>query len=365
MFKYNSNFTTEIEVNKYGEIIKKENKERSKFDYIISNPPYQVQKGGTTNIDIWPTFINKACKLSDNVTMIHPGRWVNPKKAMEKKRDMIINNGLYFFNWYMDCGDIFSGTCITGGITVTCFRKGYKDEIHYSVDETNIDKIYTAGELVKADAFMEEAYSKVWDGSEYFDIEHRVKGNRGVSSPEFGYDKPAHKDFLSKSPEGMTNPIKIWANVKGKGDHREWWYIEKDKLNHIPEEILKTRKVMITKVGYNPNFEGESHSVIKVPLTQICEANSTADGMFFILPEIDDDYHLELIKSFFTTKTVRFLMYITQGFDIVVRGFENVPDYTYFIEELNGELFTDEFFYNKFNFSEELINHIEKVIKAK
>ena len=64
------------------------------------------------------------------------------------------------------------------------------------------------------------------------------------------------------------------------------------------------------------------------------------------------------------TKTARFLMSITQK-DLYVRGFENIPDYTYFINSLKKGLFTDEFFYKKFNFSKELIEYINSKISDK
>ena len=137
----------------------------------------------------------------------------------------------------------------------------------------------------------------------------------------------------------------------------KWFYIEKSNLNEYPEDIINSRKLGIKKIGNQEHETQNIYSYIKK-----FEPNTTAGGMFFVTPEEDNDYHLDLLESYFGTKTVRFLMYITKGFDVCVRGFENVPDYTYFIDELNGELFTDEFLYKKFGFSEELIEHIENLI---
>ena len=66
----------------------------------------------------------------------------------------------------------------------------------------------------------------------------------------------------------------------------------------------------------------------------------------------------------FITETVRFLMTITQK-DLCVRGFENVPDYLYFRDDLGGGLFSDEYFYGRFGFSRELVDHIESSISEK
>ena len=69
-------------------------------------------------------------------------------------------------------------------------------------------------------------------------------------------------------------------------------------------------------------------------------------------------------------------MSLTQK-DLCVRGFENIPDYTYFINDMkdpkyNNKMFenklgllTDEYFYKKFNFSQELIDYIESHISPK
>ena len=98
---------------------------------------------------------------------------------------------------------------------------------------------------------------------------------------------------------------------------------------------------------------------------QIVEREATASGdVFFVFPENDTPYELELVKSMFMTKTIRFLMSITQK-DLYVRGFENIPDYVLFIPLLQGTLFSDEWFYTMFDFSKDLIQHIETHISPK
>ena len=364
MFKYNSNFTTEIEVNKYGEIIKKENEERSKFDYIISNPPYNKSTkdshGRNNNSSIWCPFVEKACRMSDNVTMIHPGGWINGSKS-----DNITNLGLYYFEYFTRSEKVFPATNIAGGVTITCFRKDYKGKINF--EQNGIVREYNKGMVIFENNFEEDCYNKFWNNGYKNSIDGRVKGHRsGMLAPEFGFVKTEHAKFLSKDYSNMREPIKVWASPDfGKGCKNEWWYIEKDKLNEIPEEVISSGKVIMPKVWDNPKNK-KAVCVIKLSKTFVCtEKNTITSNGFAILPEEDNEYHLNLIKSYFETKTIRFLMYITAKLSQFTCGFENVPDYTYFIEELNGELFTDEFFYNKFNFSEELINHIEKVIKAK
>lgn len=161
----------------------------------------------------------------------------------------------------------------------------------------------------------------------------------------------------------MFNPIKIWANSgSGKGTRFSWHFIDKDILNNIPKNILSTRKVMIDKKGHS--ISGRSGNIFNNNPTIVDSKVIASGDVLFILPEHDEDYDLKLIKSLFMTKTARFLMSIKQK-DLYVRGFDNIPDYTLFIPKLNGELFSDKWFYKYFKFSDKLIQHIESSVSAK
>ena len=65
------------------------------------------------------------------------------------------------------------------------------------------------------------------------------------------------------------------------------------------------------------------------------------------------------------TKTARFLMCIKQR-DRCCMGFECIPDYLELAKLLpEDKLFTDEWFYKTFDFSEGLINEIETRVSPK
>ena len=102
-----------------------------KFDFCIGNPPYQETKGGTKNVDVWPSFVKIANGIAINVCLIHPGRWVIPKKQMQSTHDMIVGSGLRNFDYYPDASKLFNGVSIDGGVTITSFSNGYTDEIKY------------------------------------------------------------------------------------------------------------------------------------------------------------------------------------------------------------------------------------------
>ena len=98
---------------------------------------------------------------------------------------------------------------------------------------------------------------------------------------------------------------------------------------------------------------------------QICDKYSTAVDVLWFYPAHDTDRELELIKSLFMTKTARLLMCIKQR-DRYCMGFECIPDYLELAKLLpEDELFTDEWFYKTFDFSECLINEIETRVSPK
>ena len=125
---------------------------------------------------------------------------------------------------------------------------------------------------------------------------------------------------------------------------------------------MKTRKVMIDKKGHAIT-KGRGNVINNKP--QILDKKTIASGdVLFVIPEIDDSNHLKFIKNMFLSKTIRFLMTLTQK-DLYVRGFENIPDYKWFMEVFKDETLNDTNLYKKFNFSRELIEHIERSVSEK
>lgn len=338
--------------------------EEVKFTAVVGNPPYQEQKGGTKNIDIWQHFIFNSIKISDLVVTIHPGRWIIPKKQMAKVRDDMVNSGLKRFDYYPDASKLFPTVAIDGGISITTFQKNYTGRIEYSI-EGKTSGYYEKDKRFLSNVFEEEAIKKInlasFNGKT---MQDRIIGNIGsLGGSEFGYSKAEHIRKLRSSPDGLNKPIRIWANSgSGKGTRFSWHYIDTNELNKIPENILTTRKVMLDKKGHSI-VGGRGNIFNNNP--EIVDKGVIASGdVLFVLPEHDDEHDLQLIKSLFLTKTARFLMSITQK-DLYVRGFDNIPDYTELASRLNGELFSDQWFYDEFSFSDELIEHIESCVSAK
>ncbi|MDD4156226.1 MAG: Eco57I restriction-modification methylase domain-containing protein [Candidatus Cloacimonetes bacterium] len=334
-----------------------------KFNAIVGNPPYQVQKGGTKNIDIWQHFVTVGSKTGKHSSFIHPGRWVIPKKQMVSVSNNIMSSGLKHFDYYPNSLSFFEGVDIDGGITITFFEKNYEGDIFYSIN--GIEKgIFTQNERIFINEYEEEIYEKIikkYNGETFMD--RRIFGNIGsLGGSEFGYQKTTMIKLLKDSPQGLEDPIKIWANSgHGKGTRFSWHYIDNKHVTP-PVEIMKTRKVMIDKKGHAIT-KGRGNVINNKP--QILDKKTIASGdVLFVIPEIDDSNHLKFIKNMFLSKTIRFLMTLTQK-DLYVRGFENIPDYKWFMEIFKDETLNDTNLYKKFNFSRELIEHIERSVSEK
>lgn len=335
-----------------------------KFTAVVGNPPYQEQKGGTKNIDIWQHFLFGALEVGELVSLIHPGRWVIPKTQMKKVHQEIIDRGLAKFWYYPNANNIFNNVEVDGGLTITLSKPGYVGDIDYYINDT------LKGQFDSSVKFLSNEHEE-----EIFNILNpekcggatmasRVVGNIGsLGGSEYGYSKTMHVKFLQDTPKGLVNPIRIWANSgSGKGSRFGWHYIDSKVINPIPKAILESRKVMLDKKGH-AIITGKGNVINNIP--QIVDKDVIASGdVLFIIPSKDTEYDLNLIKSMFMTKTVRFLMTITQK-DLYVRGFENIPDYTFFAKQLDGSLFTDEWFYDKYSFSPNLIAHIESSVSGK
>ena len=340
-----------------------------KFTATVGNPPYQMQLGGTKNVDIWQNFVLFATTISDNVAVIHPGRWIIPKKNMKKVRDNLLESGLKKFDYYPDSTALFESVAIDGGVVMTTFQRDYKGEVEYSIDGKKFG-IYKKDEQFIQNVAQREIFNIFSEYLKQGTIKDRIKGSIGsLASNDYGYKKEDHVGFLSNSDEGMKKPHRIWANpsVKegssNKGSRFQWNFIDEANIGTIPDEILKTRKIMLDKKGNA--IRGRCGNIIN-NIPQIVGKDAIASGdVFFVLPNSDTDRDLQLIKSLFMTKTARFLLSLTQQ-DLYVRGFENIPDYTILSKHLKkNELFSDHYFYTKYNFSDVLKNHIEKSISKK
>jgi len=214
--------------------------------------------------------------------------------------------------------------------------------------------------------FIEEAYTKVFNNINHENnMQCRVRGDLNTNGTHaYGYIINKDTSLIKDTDENMIEPVKVWiSKTQGRGNAKfTWYFIEKSNLLDIDSYLYHSKKVAIDGRGHSLGH-GKGNGFNNLP--QICERNQIAFGNILVFPEVERDRDLLLIKSLFMTKTARFLMSITQT-GLGVCGFENVPDYLELAKLLpEDELFTDEWFYKTFDFSEGLINEIETRVSPK
>ena len=92
-----------------------------KFDFIIGNPPYNEETEGTSDKPIYNYFMNEAYKLSSNVLLITPARFLfNAGKTSEQwNNKMLSDKHFKVLAYYQVSGKVFSNTDIKGGVAIT------------------------------------------------------------------------------------------------------------------------------------------------------------------------------------------------------------------------------------------------------
>lgn len=88
-----------------------------KFDFVIGNPPYQETTKDTSDKPIYNLFMDAAFGVSDNVTLIHPARFLfNAGKTPKDWNNKILQD-IHFkvLDYQQDSSKVFANTDIKGG----------------------------------------------------------------------------------------------------------------------------------------------------------------------------------------------------------------------------------------------------------
>jgi len=90
------------------------------FDAIISNPPYQIVKEGTSDNPLYHLFYDISFLLSDIVALITPARYLfNVGKTPKKWNKRILNDAHFKVAWYNGLSShVFPNVDIKGGIAI-------------------------------------------------------------------------------------------------------------------------------------------------------------------------------------------------------------------------------------------------------
>ena len=101
-----------------------------KFDYIIGNPPYQMEDGGAgaSATPVYNKFIDAVKELDPSVlSLIIPAKWYSGGKGLDQFRQEMLNDShIRRLADYTNSLDVFPDADIAGGVGIFVRDKSYE-----------------------------------------------------------------------------------------------------------------------------------------------------------------------------------------------------------------------------------------------
>lgn len=337
-----------------------------KFHAIVGNPPYQTEgRGNNRNAPIYHMFMERAYKLSSQVCLITPARFLFKAGQTPKSwNDQMLNDEhLKVIYFDQNSGKVFNGVNIKGGVVIT-YRDSAKkfgaiktfthflelNNIIRKVLNSNFTSINSIQYLRSSYKFSSKLYS---DNPE---LSERVKKSE---------EKTIGSNVFDKFPEifktKKTNRNQV--GIMGRQDNKRVlkWV---DQRYVIPHENLNKYKVLVPK----SNGTGAIGEILSTPL--IGEPLIGHTQTFISFGAFNDLKLANSALKYIKTKFSRALlgtMKITQD-NATKEVWRNVPlqdftnksdtDWSKSIREIDKQL------YKKYGLSKEEIDFIESHVKA-
>lgn len=293
------------------------------FDYVISNPPYQVDiskgkersVGTRTSKDVFPDFHKLGVEMASNVVMIYPATW--QKKITAGFGKWLFDNGLKSAYNY-DAYDVFSGA-VKKGILVSVLSSsdGY------------------VGDVV-VNGSLRPRNTPVWINSER---DYVIYENTSTWTGEFLSGAASLTDLsnvkdsglnFSQTPEKMESPVRMYIKKNpGKQADAGYFYVEESQIRkHIntPGDHYDFTKYNVLIQSAVFGRQSIFDSMIKGRgsiQARVFEPRETAGLTLASLRSFDIREEAEHFAAYMNTKMVSRLLY----FDYSKRTFASfVPD---------------------------------------
>lgn len=336
---------------------------KMKFSVIVGNPPYQENK--KNNAKIYPSFYLNAISMSDNVAMIFPSAWQEPKNAnglqklnkkeIKEDRQIVLINNKH---------NAFAGIAGAEWTNIVIWKKGYdnklngKQRILSDGKDEKIEKlIYDVKDLAKP--------------KELKDIASLVATNRPFesvssitsSTKPYGLRTDAAKNWAKYNLEPMNNEQKDKDDIKYFSGPKCIKYLPKNyKLPKNP--ITKTKfKVFIPNTWGNlsKNYIGGAYAdIIIAKPYEICSETYIESGAF------DNIETARKHAKYLMTRFCRALLFVNKHSILCSKAWGAVPLQDYSEKWWNkdiGEI--DEELFKKYNIPNHLKEYVYKNIQKR
>lgn len=317
-----------------------------KFDVIISNPPYQLNTGGSKSqaIPIYQNFIYSAFKLNPKfVVMIIPDRWVAGGFGLNQFRnDMLHDTRIRKLTDYIVASDCFPGVDIPGGICYFLWDRDNCGDCEVTVCHNNTISTMKRPLLEKdCDVFIKYNESiSIINKIKIFSEQNIVS----LISSQRPFGLPTN--YVGKSKQSC-------GDLRVYGRNQSVTFIEADKIK-INRDLINGYKVFLS-AAYGERIDNNLF-VIGKPF--IGYPKDICTETYVVLGKFEDEECANNFISYAKTKFFRFLVLLHKPTQHLLKNtYAFVP-----MQDFSKPL-TDEFLYAKYNLSDEEIQFIESMIR--
>lgn len=203
------------------------------FDYVVSNPPYQMAQQGenTRNISIWPEFLMSAVETGKNVSLINPARWIKggAGTGLTGIREWIMSNHRLVKYYTMKDTDAFPEASIMGGVCIEVFQEGNR-EGNLNIGSWNTETTWSESEYkeyegvdialpAKDSEIVSSVYSyglvkvekSIWSAGDAVHTKQESSVRKGSKEYRFSTSRMYNDtDYFRETPQGIENEIEVF-----------------------------------------------------------------------------------------------------------------------------------------------------------
>ena len=313
-----------------------------KFDVIIGNPPYQLNDGGNGKSakPIYHHFVNQAKLLNPRyLVMVIPSRWFTGGKGLDDfRKSMLSDRRIREIVDYENFKDIFPGVDLAGG---ACY-------FLWDRDNEGVCRVtnYNNNTISTSERYLDE-FSIFIRQNKAVDIVHKVCSCNNV--------------FLD-SRVSSRKPFGIPSNYEPQNEGVPCHYIQKIGLKYAKKKDIVDSRGYLDKWKFLiPAAPIAGQTDFSKPVgffydgnTRISKPGECCTESWLVAGAFDSKEEAESYKSYFFTKTVRFLLLQTVvSQHISTKSFCFVPD----LGSYSG-VYTDSYLKDLWGLSDEEMEYI-------
>ncbi len=329
-----------------------------KFDYVIGNPPYQLDSNGESKYrpPVYHLFMDAAYNIADKVELITPGKFLfnagDTPKSWNKK--MLNDEHFKVLSYNDDPKTVFPNTIIKGGVSITYrdANKSFGAIKHY----TTASEIQTIMEKIEK-IIDKGSISDIINVASKFNI-----NNLALDFPEYAKrERRLSSNVLTLDcfhDSKQIDDICIYGVI---GPTRKKRFINKKYIDVSSENIFKY-KVILPKADGNGKF-GE---IVTNP--EVLEIDTGYTHTFYGIGSFENDYEAKNCLKYTKTKFARAclsILKVTQNVNAATWKYVPLQDFTEKsdIDWTKSIHEIDEQLYKKYNLSQKEIDFIENNVK--